>query len=160
MDPSSFLRGSKLCRLQRPANEDGGVCDLLRHAVIAGELQDFDLRKVALQPRAHPRGGAPQVERMIVDNQDLHDFTTRKSCPVMSAGCVNPSIPKTVGEMSCKEPSGRNVNLFASSLITINGTGLVVCAVCGPPDTGSIIISALPWSAVTSIAPPRCRTEL
>ena len=31
-----------------------------------------------------------------------------------------------------------------------NGTGLVVCAVCGSPVTGSIICSALPWSAVIS----------
>ena len=34
------------------------------------------------------------------------------------------------------------------------GTGLVVCDVCGPPVTGSRISSQLPWSAVTSIAPP------
>ena len=30
--------------------------------------------------------------------------------------------------------------------------------VCGPPVSGSIIISALPWSAVVSIAPPLART--
>ena len=36
----------------------------------------------------------------------------------------------------------------------IAGTGFVVCAVCGPPVTGSFIISALPWSAVTNSAPP------
>ena len=32
---------------------------------------------------------------------------------------------------------------------TTIGTGLVVCAVCGPPVAGSIICSQLPWSAVT-----------
>ncbi len=40
----------------------------------------------------------------------------------------------------------------------MNGTGFVVCAVCGPPVAGSIIISALPWSAVISMAPPLART--
>ena len=38
--------------------------------------------------------------------------------------------------------------------ITTTGTGLVVCAVCGPPVSGSFINSQLPWSAVTSSAPP------
>ncbi len=36
----------------------------------------------------------------------------------------------------------------------MTGTGLVVCAVCGSPVTGSTIVSQLPWSAVTTIAPP------
>ena len=36
----------------------------------------------------------------------------------------------------------------------ITGTGFSVCAVCGPPVSGSIITSQLPWSAVTMIAPP------
>ena len=31
---------------------------------------------------------------------------------------------------------------------------MVVCEVCGPPVCGSRIISQLPWSAVTSSAPP------
>ena len=32
--------------------------------------------------------------------------------------------------------------------MAMNGIGLVVCAVCGWPVTGSIIVSQLPWSAV------------
>ena len=36
----------------------------------------------------------------------------------------------------------------------MHGTGLVVWAVCGPPVSGSISSSALPWSAVISAAPP------
>ena len=35
-----------------------------------------------------------------------------------------------------------------------NTTGLVVCAVCGPPVAGSIISSQLPWSAVMSNRAP------
>ena len=42
------------------------------------------------------------------------------------------------------EPCGRN----RVSATTINGTGFVVCAVCGPPVAGSTICSAFPWSAV------------
>ena len=36
----------------------------------------------------------------------------------------------------------------------MQGTGLVVWAVCGPPVPGSIICSALPWSAMITAAPP------
>ncbi len=48
------------------------------------------------------------------------------------------------GAISFKAPSGRSSEL-ASSVITMNGTGLSVCVrVCGPFVTGSIIVSALP----------------
>ena len=40
----------------------------------------------------------------------------------------------------------------------MKGTLLVVCAVKGSPVSGSIIMSALPWSAVMSAAPPVART--
>jgi hypothetical protein len=36
------------------------------------------------------------------------------------------------------------------SPVMMNGTGFVVCAVCGLPVSGLSICSALPWSAVTS----------
>ena len=39
----------------------------------------------------------------------------------------------------------------------MNGTGLIVCAVCGCPVTGSIICSALPWSAVIARTAPAPR---
>ena len=42
----------------------------------------------------------------------------------------------------------------------MNGTGLVVCAVCGPPVSGSIIISQLPWSAVTNSRAPAFSADL
>ena len=68
-----------------------------------------------------------------------------------------------VGAMSCKRAIGAQgeaarVSLevrrrTACSVATMNGTGLVVCAVCGPPVSGSIICSALPWSAVMIMAP-------
>ena len=37
------------------------------------------------------------------------------------------------------------------------GTGLSVCAVKGSPVCGSIIVSMLPWSAVSTIAMPCAR---
>ena len=69
---------------------------------------------------------------------------TLRSAPVISFGSSIPSIPRMVGEISRSDPFGVSVNRFESSANTIKGTGLVVCAVCGPPVTGSIIISALP----------------
>ena len=55
--------------------------------------------------------------------------------------------------MSASLPSPRPVTP-GGGLTSSSGTGLVVWAVCGSPVSGSRIISALPWSAVTSIAPP------
>src|SRR5258708_32650866 len=86
------------------------------------------------------------------------DFFSLRSVPVISFGSGIPNIPKIVGEISRNEPPGFRVNRFAFSATTTNGTGFVVCAVCGPPVAGSIIISALPWSAVISMAPPLAGT--
>ena len=58
----------------------------------------------------------------------------RRSCPVISSGSGRLSIPKMVGEMSRSEPFGFSVNCLAFSETTMNGTGLVVCAVWGPPS--------------------------
>src|SRR5690348_8490451 len=77
-----------------------------------------------------------------------------KSFPVISLGTSTPRRFRIVGPTSRNEPPCRRA--FASSPTTRNGTGLVVCAVCGPPDVGSIISSQLPWSAVTSRVAPRC----
>ena len=55
----------------------------------------------------------------------------------------------------CETTPGHEVKVKYGMM---SGTGLVVCAVCGPPLAGSIIISALPWSAVRMMAPPFCRT--
>ena len=53
----------------------------------------------------------------------------------------------------CRQ-SAAVAHLARPSSVTTNGTGFVVCAVCGLPS-GSRIVSALPWSAVTSATPPR-----
>src|ERR1700722_12561779 len=84
-----------------------------------------------------------------------YPLTTRRSAPLILDGFSNPSMPRRVGEISRREPSSRRRYLDASSLTRITGTGLVVWEVCGPPDTGSTIISAFPWSAVINIDPPR-----
>ena len=68
----------------------------------------------------------------------------RKSVPVISFGSFTSSIPRMVGEISRNDPPDFSVNCFAFAETTMNGTGLVVCAVCGPPVAGSIISSALP----------------
>src|SRR5262252_4153566 len=93
----------------------------------------------------HPEEAARRASRPCRRLKILQDaFMARKSCPVISFGCSKPSMPNTVGEMSCNEPPGRRASVDAFSLTTMNGTGFVVCAVCGPPVAGSIIISALP----------------
>ena len=69
---------------------------------------------------------------------------TRISPPVICFGSARLSRPKIVGEISRSDPPGLMEYCFASSLTKMNGTGFVVCAVCGPPVTGSTISSALP----------------
>ena len=50
-------------------------------------------------------------------------------------------------------PSSRSFAPFIASDTSTTGTRLVVCAVKGFPSSPSIL-SALPWSAVSSAAPP------
>src|SRR3989442_15646995 len=68
----------------------------------------------------------------------------RRSWPVISFGWGMLSMPRMVGEISRSEPLGFSVNFLLSSATTMNGTGLVVCAVCGPPVAGAFIISRVP----------------
>ncbi|MNG35913.1 hypothetical protein D3C84_1227840 [compost metagenome] len=57
-----------------------------------------------------------------------------------------------VGAMSLRRP----LRTLPGWLTMIRGTGFRVWAVWTPPVTGSIIISALPWSAVIRAVPPTC----
>ena len=70
--------------------------------------------------------------------------------PVISGGTGRPSSVEhgrsEVGQLA----SVARAQLASS--VTTSGTGFVVCAVCGLTPSGSSIISALPWSAVTSDA--------
>jgi tripartite-type tricarboxylate transporter receptor subunit TctC len=74
--------------------------------------------------------------------------------PVICAGFGRPISASKVGARSASRPSA---NATSPPPISSNGTGPVVWDVCGPPVTGSRIISQLPWSAVTSRAPPALR---
>src|SRR5256714_4608921 len=70
--------------------------------------------------------------------------------PVIAEGCSCPSSSRTVGATSARTPPSRSSR---TSAVAISGTGLSECAVFGLPS-GSSMLSALPWSAVTIAAPP------
>ena len=55
-----------------------------------------------------------------------HVIFSRKSAPVISFGSGRPSMPRIVGEMSRREPPDFNLNCWAFSAMTMNGTGFVV----------------------------------
>src|SRR6516164_8635697 len=74
------------------------------------------------EPSSH-YSGVPQPNLVTLEHHGV--FGTRRSCPVISLGWSKPSIPRTVGEMSCNDPSGRSVNSSEFSLTTMKGTGLV-----------------------------------
>ena len=75
--------------------------------------------------------------------------------PVISFGCSRPISLSIVGERSASTPPSLIRTLPAPAII--RGTRLVVWAVNGEPSY-SIILSALPWSAVISAMPPFART--
>src|ERR1019366_3377898 len=105
------------------------------------------LGKVAHGLRRQRR--AQRCEETGGEGQPSHAGTParRRSRPVISAGWSTPSMPRIVGPTSQSAPPSRSGT--TSPLATCrNGTGFVVCAVCGPPVAGSIIISQFPWSAV------------
>src|SRR5688572_24406853 len=67
----------------------------------------------------------------------LH-FITPRFTPLISRGCSTPSIPNIVGATSQRAPPERS-GCSRSQSTTTKGTGFVVCAVWGPPVSGSII---------------------
>src|SRR5438046_1019217 len=104
-----------------------------------------------LQPQVRENDGCPQTtpNRQTVRLSDCH--TVLRSFPVISFGTSTPSRFRIVGPTSRSEPpSRRGPRASSPSPTSTSGTGLVVCAVWGPPVRGSIISSQLPWSAVTS----------
>ena len=76
----------------------------------------------------------------------------RRQNTVISGGTASPIRSSSVGARSASRPLRSRAP--AGPPTSATGTRLVVCAVCGPPVTGSIIVSQLPWSAVMIIAPP------
>ncbi len=62
--------------------------------------------------------------------------------PSSPAACGSSISASSVGAMSARRPSRKRDLLAGRPAAT--GTGFVVCAVCGPPVTGSRIISQLP----------------
>ena len=59
-------------------------------------------------------------------------YFTNKDSPVISAGCSNSIISRSVGAISARHPPSRSFQ-FSSPFTRMNGTGFVVCAVCGLP---------------------------
>ena len=59
-------------------------------------------------------------------------FLINRDFPVISAGCSIPITLIRVGTISARHPPSRSV-YFGSAFTRINGTGLVVWAVCGSP---------------------------
>src|SRR5205085_890350 len=119
---------------------------LLRAEIAAEErelvpLLDVDERALR-RLVSHLRTRERRRQHQPAHNDSFHD--SLKSRPVIPRGCSSPSSCMTVGPTSRSDPPLRKgFTPFEST--TTKGTGLVVCAVCGPPVSGSIIISQLPW---------------
>src|SRR5690606_19243231 len=130
--------------------------DLLQLALrVAGALRLRCRRRQRRDQQAgeRGRGQAPRAARA------RHQPGANRLRPVIASGFGRPSRSSTVGATSRSEPPSRSATPVRSPTYT-SGTGPTVCAVCGWPVTGSRIISRLPWSAVTTSAPPAARTAV
>src|SRR5262249_9142066 len=115
-------RVCELLRTQLVANEDVRVLQLLAQVFQGGDLREGVLGKPLVEAPRQPGRRVPQPEAMMDRDQYLQR-SIRRSRPVISFGCGRPSMPRTVGEMSCSEPSPRSLKPFALSETTMNGTG-------------------------------------
>src|SRR3984893_17762511 len=164
MNPLQFLCTDKLIDTQGVANENIRVRKFFRQTCVIRQMHDAHFRPATSYSRSHlwlrpPLGkGMPDADGefgvLRPGPEHVNSQRMRRSCPVMSAGADSPRIPSIVGAISRRAPPDAYLSL-SFSVTQINGTGFVVWYVCGPPPAGSIIVSALPWSAVMIQAPPR-----
>ena len=116
-------------------------------------------RRQRLQRRPWPRRAGPRGQRRPWRGQGRAPGLPRSSTLALDQGPSGhfgrlwqahqgQQRRRDVGEAAVVQRSRRRAPASTT------GTGLVVCAVCGPPVSGSRISSQLPWSAVTSSAPP------
>ena len=83
---------------------------------------------------------------------------THKLPPVISDGV---SQARAAAGRSGRDRRAHPRPVARTSLeVTTSGTGFVVWAVCGLTPSGSSIVSALPWSAVTRQTPPAASTAV
>src|SRR5437016_8544785 len=89
MDPLELVCLPKLLGLDGPSNQHIGIRDFLGNAIVIRKVYPLHLRKSFSQTVQQPGRSLPELKRMIVDDENLHDWelTTRKSWPVMSLGC-------------------------------------------------------------------------
>ncbi len=129
INPAQPLCGEELLRPKRRGDHDVSICYVLFDIVIVGTVDELDIREFAPQSIYERLRRIPEREVVLRDHYDFHTHPilfTLRSCPDISFGCGTPRMPSTVGEMSCRAPSLRRVNLLLSSETTMNGTGFVV----------------------------------
>src|SRR5512146_1492461 len=122
-----------------PAADDGQLLGMLQIHVRTSRRGISDL---GAQRRGDGSYDCDQRDHVLHARSPL----VLRSTPVISRGCSRPSSVNRVGPTSHSAPPERNGLSPSGSTgsTTTKGTGLVVCAVCGPPVSGSIIISQFP----------------
>ena len=71
-------------------------------------------------------------------------YFSSRLLPYISIGCGSPIRSSIVGARSARIPPVLSLSSWCLCETRMQGTGLVLCAVKGPPVSGSTIISALP----------------
>src|SRR5262249_38989780 len=113
----------------------------------AAERLDRDHASGRFVHRAVHDRQRPLADRLldaVAAETDVGHAGSRRLLPVITAGFSRPSIWSIVGATSEMRPCGTSFAPLRVGSTRTNGTGLVVCAVCGAPVTGSRISSQLP----------------
>ena len=72
MNPAQLVGDFELLRTQRPGDGDLGVAKMRFDAVVAGQMDDFDLGKVSAELLGKPRRGVPELETVVENDHELH----------------------------------------------------------------------------------------
>ena len=75
MDPAEVRGQPELLRAERPGDDDFGIAQVGFDAVVAGEVDNFDLREITLQTLSKPVRRIPQLEAMMENDEKLHAKT-------------------------------------------------------------------------------------
>src|SRR5690348_15736867 len=72
MDPAQLLSGLELFGTERPGDDYLGIANLLFDGFIAGEMNNFNIRKFFVQPLRNPDRSVPELETMVQHYKELH----------------------------------------------------------------------------------------
>ena len=72
VNPAQLRGDFELLGTERPGDDDFGIAEMVFDAVVAGQMDDFELREILAEPLGKPRRGIPKFETVMEDDKKLH----------------------------------------------------------------------------------------